>query len=451
MKRLIFIDLLAWRNSPTRTPVLLRGARQVGKTHAVRQLGKTFHSFVEINFEKTPDLIKLFDHDLDPIRIIRELSILINKKIEPGKTLLFLDEIQEAPKAITALRYFYEEIPNLHVIAAGSLVDFAIEQVGIPVGRISFLYLYPMSFIEYLHAKGFQNLAIEILNHQPSNPINEAIHKKAIRLLGEYIAIGGMPQAVHQWIMHENLHFCTDVLNTIKNAYEQDFSKYAKRHQIKYVELLFKQIPGIICQHFKYSMITDYRKRELEPSLHLLEKAGIVHQIIQSHGQGIPLGAQADLGKFKLIMHDVGLNQAILGIQPKDWIVSPTTALFNQGNITESFVGQEFLAYANPTDKQKLYYWHREKRGSNAEIDYLITHAQNVIPVEVKSGHGGSLQSMRLFLQSHPHTPYGIRFSIHNYSIFDNIHSYPVYAIAATLDNRKRILKFLQTAENNVS
>lgn len=451
MKRLVFIDLLAWRKSLIRTPLLLRGARQVGKTHTVRELGKTFHNFVEINFEKTPDLIKLFEHDLDPIRITRELSILVNQKIEPGKTLLFLDEIQEAPRAIIALRYFYEEIPSLHVIAAGSLVDFAVEQVGIPVGRVSFLYMYPMSFMEYLHAKGFQDLAIEILNHHSSIPINEAIHKKAIRLLGEYIAIGGMPQALHQWIMHENIHLCTDVLNAIKNAYEQDFSKYAKKHQIKYVELLFKQIPRLICQHFKYSLISDYRKRELEPSLHLLEKAGVVHQIVQNNGQGIPLGAQADLGKFKLIMHDIGLNQAILGLHLKDWIISPKTTLVNQGSITESFVGQEFLAYANPTDKQKLSYWHREKRGSNAEIDYLITHTQSVIPVEVKSGHGGSLQSMRLFLQSHPHTPYGIRFSIHNYSVFDNIHSYPLYAIAATLDNRERILEFLQTPESNVS
>lgn len=151
MKRLLFNDLLDWCKSSDRMPLLLRGARQVGKTHLVRQLGKQFEYFAEINFEKKPELAKIFEYDLEPRRIIREIFLALNIKIEGGKTLLFLDEVQEAPKVIIALRYFYEELPELHVIAAGSLVDFAIEQVGVPVGRISFLYMYPMSFIEFLN------------------------------------------------------------------------------------------------------------------------------------------------------------------------------------------------------------------------------------------------------------------------------------------------------------
>src|SRR3990167_8028932 len=287
MKRLLFYNLLHWRYSSGRTPLLLRGARQVGKTHIVRQLGKTFKHFIELNFEKNPELIKIFEHDLDPVRITREISLALNAAIEPDNTLLFIDEIQEVPNAVTALRYFYEELPMLHVIGAGSLVDFAIERVGVPVGRISFLYMYPMSFIEYLCAKDMQRLAIEIINHNPTEPLNEAIHIKALRLLGEYMAIGGMPKVIHQWITQQDVHSCMQILQNIKNAYEQDFTKYAKNNEIKYVDLLFKQVPRLICQRFKYSHLsTDFRKRELEPALWLLEKAGIINQVTHSNGNG---------------------------------------------------------------------------------------------------------------------------------------------------------------------
>lgn len=444
VKRLLFNDLLNWCKSSDRMPLLLRGARQVGKTHLIRQLGKQFEYFAEINFEKKPELAKIFDYDLDPRRIIREIFLALNIKIEGGKTLLFLDEVQEAPKVIIALRYFYEELPELHVIAAGSLVDFAIEQVGVPVGRISFLYMYPMSFIEYLAAKGYTNLAIEIVNHKPNELINEAIHNQILRVLGEYMAIGGMPKAVHQWINNQDIRACESVLKNIKNAYQQDFEKYAKKHQIKYLDLLFKKIPSLVCQHFNYTNLeTAFRKRELEPSLYLLEKAGIVYQIIHSHGNGIPLGAETDFSKFKLIMLDVGLTQAILGLELKDWFIEPANSFINKGNLSEGFVGQELLAYSDPSDKQNLYYWHRQSRASNAEVDYLITHNQKIISVEVKSGHGAGLQSMRLFLQSHPNSPYGIRFSIYNYSITDNIQSYPLYAVAGVVNHKERLLEFL--------
>lgn len=452
MKRLLYYDLLNWRNLSTRTPLLLRGARQVGKTHIVRQLGQTFKHYIELNFEKNPALAKIFEHDLDPVRISREISLALNKTVDPGNTLLFIDEIQEVPRAITALRYFYEEMPKLHVIAAGSLVDFAIERVGVPVGRISFLYMYPMSFIEYLCARDFQRLAIEIINHEPTQPFNEAIHIKALRLLGEYMAFGGMPKVVQQWVTQQDVQSCTNVLQNIKNAYEQDFAKYAKKNAIKYVDLLFKQIPSLICQRFKYSHLSsDFRKRELEPSLWLLEKAGIVHQVIHTDGYGLPLGAEVDLGKFKLITLDVGLNQTILGMELKDWFISPTATFVNKGSLSEAFVGQELLAYSNPSVKQQLYYWHREEKGGNAEVDYLITHHRNIIPIEVKSGHGAGMQSMRVFLQSHSASQYGIRFSIHNYSVYDRIHSYPLYAIAGTIENKERLLKLLQesTGSNN--
>jgi len=446
MKRLLFNELVNWRDSSSRMPLLLRGARQVGKTHLVRQLGETFKNYVEINFEKTPELIKIFNQDLDPHRIVREVSLILNQRIEVGETLLFFDEIQEADKALLSLRYFYEDMPALHVIAAGSLVDFAIERVGVPVGRISFLYVHPLSFIEFLMAKGLKNLALQIVQQQPEQPFNEVIHDKALCLVAEYMAIGGMPKVVQQWVSQSNMQLNTTVLQNIKNAYEQDFAKYAKKNEIKYVDLLFKKIPTVICQRFKYTQLTTtLRKRELEPALHLLEKAGIINQVIHSIGNGLPLGAEVDFNKFKLIFLDVGLTQAILGLELKDWFINVPVAFVNKGHLTESFVGQELLAYANPSDRPTLYCWCRDERGSHAEVDYLLTHQQKIIPVEVKSGHGSRLQSMRLFLQVHPDSPYGIRFSIHNYSVFDHIHSYPLYAVAGVVENKKRLLDYISS------
>ncbi len=445
LNRYIYFDLYRWRHAVTRKPLLLRGARQVGKTHVIRQLGQTFRNFVEINFEKTPELKKIFELDLDPIRIVREISIALNVIISPLETLLFIDEIQEMPRAIIALRYFYEEMPNLHVIGAGSLVDFAIDQVGVPVGRISFLYMYPMSFIEYLCASNNKQLAHEIIYHKPTDMLSDLIHIKALRLLGEYMAIGGMPKVVHEWISKKDLQSCTTLLRDIKNAYEQDFSKYAKKNQIKYVELLFKNIPRLICQQFKYSHIeSDYRKRELEPALWLLEKAGIVHQVIHTSANGIPLGAEAKLHKFKLLMLDVGLNQTLLGLHLKDWFIDPIPAFVNKGSLSENFVGQELLAYSDPTDKQQIYYWSKETKASSAEVDYVVTEQGHIIPVEVKSGHGATLQSMRMFLKSHPHSTHGIRFSTHNYSLHDGIYSYPLYAVSSITENKERLMALIE-------
>ncbi|MHB1948392.1 MAG: ATP-binding protein [Gammaproteobacteria bacterium] len=445
MNRLIFFDLLRWRNSTGRKPLLLRGARQVGKTHVVRQLGQSFKNFVEINFEKSPQFKKIFELDLDPVRIIKEISIALGVTMVLGDTLFFIDEIQEMPQAIIALRYFYEEMPNLHVIGAGSLVDFAIDQVGVPVGRISFLYMYPMSFIEYLCASNNKLLAHELIHHKSSDILSEPIHIKALRLLGEYMAIGGMPKVVHEWISKQDLQSCTILLRDIKNSYEQDFSKYAKKNQIKYVELLFKNIPRLICQPFKYSHVeSDFKKRELEPALWLLEKAGIIHQVTHTAANGIPLGAEAKLQKFKLLMLDVALNQAILGLHLKDWFIDPSPTFVNKGSLSENFVGQELLAYSDPSDKQQLYYWSKETKGSHAEIDYVISTQRQIIPIEVKSGHGATLQSMRIFLKSHPLSLYGIRFSTHNYSVHDGIHSYPLYAVSAMMEYKERLISLIE-------
>lgn len=428
--------LLEWKQNPIRMPLLLRGARQVGKTYAVANLGESFDDFAEINFERNPEFKIVFERNLEPERIIRELAVMLGKPIVAGKTLLFFDEIQESENAFKSLRYFYELMPSLHVIAAGSLLDFQIEKIGMPVGRIEWLYMYPMSFIEFLYAVKHSMLAEEILHHDPSKPMSESIHALGLSLVGEYFAIGGMPAVVKQWRDSKDLSTCGRLLRAISSTYKKDFDKYAKRSQIKYLDLLFSHIPERLGEKFKYSAVSqNYTKRELEPCLDLLSKAGIVTKVLESAGQGIPLGAQANHEHFKVIFLDVALSQNVIGLNLGEWIIDPLEQFINKGNIVESFVGQELLAYASPFAERNLYYWHREERTSNAEIDYLIQKEEHVIPVEVKSGHRGALQSMHIFLNSHPHSAFGIRFASHNYSIMEKIHTYPLYAIAGFLKN----------------
>ena len=431
MKRLITSTLETWKDDPLRKPLLLRGARQVGKTWSVRELGKRFGHFIEVNFEFQPEVKKLFQHDLDPKRIVRDLALLFGQRIVPGESLIFFDEVQEAPKAIQALRYFYEHIPEQHILAAGSLLDFELEKIGMPVGRVTSIYMHPMSFVEFL-AANHETLLLEMLSeHDGREAISEPIHQKLLRRLGEYMAVGGMPEAVARWCSTNDLRVCGQVHRTIVDAYRQDFSKYARKYQIKYLDLLFDVIPALMGRVFKFSQVPgNYRKRELQPALELLLKAGLVYKIVQSAGQGIPLGAQADHETFKLIFLDMALAQSILGLDASSWLLDPETTFSNKGEITEAFVGQEMLAYSPPDQKPQLYFWRRHARGSSAEVDYLIQKDGQVLPLEVKSAAPGRLKSLRVFLDEHKHAPYGIRLSALNYHTDRRLRSVPLYAVA---------------------
>lgn len=442
MKRIIDHFLLQWKQDRLRKSLLLRGARQVGKTYAVRKLGKTYSDFVEINFELQTDAHGIFEKNLDPDRILRELSLIVRKPITPGKTLLFLDEIQMVPKAITALRYFYENMPELHVIAAGSLLDFAIEQTGIPVGRVQSLYMHPVSFIEYLVAAGEKLIVDEIMNHTINQEMSTVVHERILALLGEYLALGGMPHSVHEWVEKKNALDCEKMHRTLLNTYRQDFGKYAKKLQVKYVELIFDQVPLQLGRKFKFSQVDgDYRKRELAPALDLLVTAGIAHKVFYTAGQGLPLGAQAAIQDYRVIMLDVGLTQSALGLDLAGWFLNPSQEFINKGALVEAFVGQEMLAYDQPHSKNALYYWHKESIAQQAEIDYLQQIKEEIIPIEVKAGLGRTLKSLHYFLEKHPKSTYGIRFSAQNYSIHKGVHSYPLYAIAHVMSKKNDDIK----------
>lgn len=431
-KRIIDFHLNEWKTDPYRKPLLLRGARQVGKTYAIRKLGGSFKSFVEINFEKLEGAISIFDKDLDPQRLLISLSLIAKTSIVPGETLLFFDEVQEAPRAILALRYFYEEMPSLHVVAAGSLLEFAIAKVGVPVGRISMLYMHPFSFLEYLVALGHHLLAQAILNHPKEAVFEETIHNQLLSLLGEYLSIGGMPEAVSRWILTKDPNSALSVLQQIAAIYSQDFEKYARKAQVKYLEQLFKQIPHLIGKDFSYREIHgEYRKRELAPALELLERANIIHVIYHCSGQGIPIGAETDFDTFKVIYLDIGLCQAILGSDVSSWFLRPLEAFENRGEIAEGFIGQELICYSNPQTKGQVHFWKRKEKNSAAEIDYLIQRHDKILPIEVKSGHGNRLRSLHLFLDTHPKSDCGLRFSSLNYSVIEKLDSRPLYAASS--------------------
>ena len=446
MKRIIDRYLQEWKTSLHRKPLLLRGARQVGKTFTIRQFSQSFSDFVEINFESMPQFKEMFEQDLNPSRILLELSVLTGRRIIPGQTLLFFDEVQEQPKAVTALRYFYEKMPDLHVIAAGSLLDFALAAISMPVGRIQMYYLHPLSFIEFLKALKEDLLLKEIFTHSINQPLAEPIHQKALRLLGTYMAVGGLPEAVQSWVTHQDIFSCVNIHYAVANTYQQDFQKYTKKYQMKYVDLLFRNIPQQLGNGFRFNQAPgEYRKRELQPCLELLVKANIVQQVFHTAGNGIPVGAEMTLNTFKMIFLDIALSQTILGLDRRLWLLDANPEFINKGKITESFIGQELLAYMRPDKNPQLFYWKKEQRGAQAEIDYLAQLQDKIIPIEVKSGEGRSLKSLRIFLETHPKSPYGIRFSIHNYSIFETLHSYPLYAVANVFaEDKDKLLEFIE-------
>lgn len=443
MKRLIDQELKNWKNSNNRKSLILRGARQVGKTFSVRKLGETYVDFYEVNLEKRKDLHAIFDRNLDPIRILRDLSIDRGAAILPGKALLFFDEIQACPQAMVSLRYFYEELKEMHIIGAGSLLEFAIEQIGLPVGRVQTLTVFPMSFSEFLAAKNHIFLLEAICEKKP---LSKVAHDTAVRLLSEYFALGGLPEVVANWVANEQPLEVNDKLSAILDAYKQDFEKYAKKSQLKYLNVLLQHIPLQIGRKFKFQGVGEYRKRELAPCLELLEKAHVLHMIYHSSGQGLPLGAQADLERYKVIFFDVAITQQLLGLDLKGWFLHPEEKFINQGELVESFIGQEMMAYASPNSRNTLFYWQREVRGSEAEIDYLSTIEGKIIPIKVKAGKGSSLKSLHSFLLSHPNSSYGIKVSLADRSQFENIFSIPLYAAFELVEGgRERVQSLLDS------
>jgi len=414
MLRDIDETLRAWKKEAHRYPLLVRGARQVGKSYSIIKFGENeFDNLVEVNFEQKPQYITCFD-TLEPKKIVETLSVLSNSDITPGKTLLFLDEIQECPNAISALRYFYEQMPELHVIGAGSLLEFVISQENfrMPVGRIQYLYMKPLSFLEFLDTIG-ENRSRKIIETSSwDNLPSPAVHDHLISLIKKYSIIGGMPAVVSEYVSTSNLDKCFQIQTIIIQTYRDDFGKYASKVKHKYLDKIFFAVPKMIGRKFKYSHAdSSMQSRDLKEALELLEQAGVVYRIKQTSGEGLPLEANAKEKHFKTAFLDIGLMQNICGIS-SDILLSPDENFIkvNEGAIAEQFTAQELLAYHDYYLVPSLYYWAREARNSNAEIDYIIPCTSSALPIEVKAGKTGTLRSMHIYLEKY-HLSTGVRIS----------------------------------------
>jgi predicted AAA+ superfamily ATPase len=435
IKRKIQNALNKWKNEIGRRPLLIRGARQIGKTYIVNVFGKNeFDSFIILNFERNPEYKAIFS-TYDPFEIIEKITLFINKKITQGKTLIFLDEIQECPEAIMSLRYFYEELPNLHIIGAGSLLEFALksENFRMPVGRIQYLYMFPLSFGEFLNAMGQEHLYKYILKSSNLSELPDELHEKLIDLTRKYFILGGMPAVVNEYIQSKNILNCQRIQHSIVETFKDDFSKYARPLKFKYIEKVFAAVPARVGEKFVYSKVDKtIKSRDLKEAVELLVTAGLIYKVIRTSGAGIPLNVGTKDNFFKPIFLDVGLMHAVNGIYSNTIKEKELTAIY-KGAVAEQFTGQEIIASHTPYIKPALYYWAREAKNSNAEIDYLIEKQSKIIPIEIKSGSIGRMKSMKMFLEIYK-CDFGIKISQAPYKQYANIISIPFYAIEKFLN-----------------
>lgn len=431
LARKIDRDLLEWSKESQRKPLLLRGARQVGKSTSVRELAKNFEYFLEINFEEQKRVHSLFEGDLSPRELCDNLSVMYNIPFVAGKTLLFFDEIQSCIPAISSLRYFYEKLPDLHVIAAGSLLEFALSELpSFGVGRVRTLFIYPFSFDEFLRACGEKLLLKAKQNASPEYLLQEAVHLKLLNYLKHFLVLGGMPELISHYVQGENLQSCQRVLDDLIISLKADFTKYKKRVPALRLSEVFDSVVRQTGGKFVYSKAaTETNHKQIKEAIDLLIMAGLIIPVTHSSSNGIPLGAECDHKKRKMLIFDTGIFQRLLGLDITEILFENNFEMINKGCIAELYVGLELLKSSSCYQQQSLYYWQREALNSNAEVDYVIQEQQEIIPIEVKSGKKGSMQSLYLFLKEKKR-PYGIRFSLENYSTYNQVRVFPLYAVS---------------------
>jgi uncharacterized protein len=429
-------QLLSWLGSKDRKPLVIRGARQVGKSTLVRLFAESQgRNLLEVNLERHRSMAAAFS-SMDVNSILHEAEVLCaNQPFDPKNSILFLDEIQAVPEAIPALRYFYEERPDVPVIAAGSLLEFALEKANfsMPVGRIEYLYIYPMTFEEFLSARKETVLLEEMRSFVPGIPFSAAAHERLLLLLRDYFFVGGMPQAVKEYIAQSNVSAAFPVHGSILETYRDDFGKYASSRDLDRMQRMFDALPGQVTNKFKYVKVLAHEQpRDVKTALLLLAKAGLVTQVFHTSCSGLPLATGTDDRIFKILMLDVGLLNASMGtyaIPPSQLLAK---AIATEGRIAEQVVGQHLLHFGNTSRRPFLYYWVREGKTSNAEVDYIIQQGGMIIPVEVKAGKSGSLRSLHQFI-AEKNSSLALRFDLNPPSDLEVEHSIAIGAERKTI------------------
>lgn len=437
-KRSVDIELQKWAKETRRKPLLLRGARQIGKSSTIRNLGKSFKHYIEVNFDDREELSQLFEKSLTPQEICEQLALFYRTPIIPGETLLFFDEIQMSPAALAKLRYFYEQYPELHLIAAGSLLEFAIaEMPSFGVGRIRSLFMYPLSFEEFITTLGDEMLVAAYRKASPKNPLSEIIHKQLVERLKIFLIIGGMPESVSEYVRTRDLLHSSQVLSDIIVSLKSDFAKYKERVPALRITEVFNSVVRQAEGKFVYERAAKSASNvQVKQALELLIMAGLVYAITHTAANGIPLGAEINPKNRRMILCDTGLFQHILNLDVSQILITDDFQVVNRGALAEIFAGTELLKTSSCYDEAQLYCWHREKSQSNAQVDYIIQHNNSILPIEIKAGTKGAMQSLRVFM-AEKHLSKGVRSSLENFARYEDIYVYPLYAISNLMINNK--------------
>lgn len=420
--------LLEWKNGSSLKPLLLRGARQVGKSSAVEHLGASFDYFIEVNFEKRPEMKEVFQRIHDVHELCYNLSMLYNIPVEAGRTLLFLDEIQSSREAISSLWAFKEDYPDLHVIAAGSLLEFALKELpSFGVGRIRSLFVYPFSFDEFLMAEGKPNWIKAKKEAGVENPLIPALHNELVQHYRTFLMVGGMPASVAAWVTSHDYRQCQTELDDIQIAYYDDFAKYAPKIDPTLLRNTLQSVVMQIGGKFTYSKVEGaYRAEDVKRALGLLCDAGLIKRVSHTAANGLPLGAEVNDKFRKYIYLDSGLLLRILDMdlgsaRPLTELIISGTAedLVNKGSLTEMVLGWEMVKYSNPRTQHTLYYWENTADGTRSEVDYIMSRDLKVLPIECKSGTSGKMKSLHLFM-CQKHLTEAVRCSLENFAVLES-------------------------------
>ena len=428
MKRDIYKLLDGWKQSERRKPLVLNGARQVGKTYALKHFGRaSYEKTAYLNFEKDEKLGQYFEETLDPKQLIKILSIHTEIEIEPDNTLLIFDEIQNCPTALNSLKYFCEEADAYHVVAAGSLLGVKTAgEKGFPVGKVNFLDLYPLTFFEFLSALGQEQTRRFLEEYETFEPLPNPIHEKLLQLLKLYLFIGGMPEAVAEYAKTEKINSVREIQLEILQAYEKDFSKHAPSNEIMQITTVWNQIHRQLAKENKKFMFSAIRKsargRDYEEAIQWLADAGLIHKSYLVEAPKFPLSAYADTNTFKIFLEDVGLLGAQSNLSPQIMIDGDRLFTEFKGALTENYVAQELIA----SKRRKPYYWASE---GIAEIDFLIEEDHEIYPLEVKAGASQKKKSLLVYHQKYAPSKL-IRATSMNLKHDGNIYNYPLYLIS---------------------
>ena len=393
-------ELDRWLNNPSRKPMVIRGARQAGKTWIVRDLANRHKlKLIELNFERLPSLADLFSEN-NPTEILRNIEAELATTIKPDSSLLFLDEIQNAPQLFSKLRWFKEDMQQLPVIAAGSLLDFALNKYrySMPVGRITYFYLDPMSFFEFLLAIGNEALYKKVSSVSLSSKLPDSLHEKCLSLYHDFCLVGGMPEVLKEWVGSKNLNTCIKIQQDLLATYRDDFHKYGGEIDAGLLNRLMLSIAEQLGNKFVYSRVDSAKKLvRIRKAYTRLCQAKVCTKVLHTAGNALPLGSESNEKFFKTLMLDIGLISVQLGLSSIRHSEAKKIIFSNKGGLAEQFVGQQLRAAQTPLETPQLFYWQRIG-GRLGEIDFLIQHGNRVVPVEVKSGSAGSMKSLHQFM-----------------------------------------------------